>query len=135
MLTGAVAVCLLAGAPAANAVFSRTVNAGTMSVGARLAVPTGNAVTAFCTLNGSSGKYRVTIAVTGRGTVPRATGYILTVKDSTGAVRYTADLASGVAAWASTGAPASGWSYTIDAQYKASPTSTWTSTAVAVPIC
>jgi hypothetical protein len=134
LLAGAVAACLLAGAPAANALFSRTVNAGPMSVGTfKLASPTGNTVNVTCTPNGQSGKFRMTITVTNHGTVPRATSYVLNVKDSTGLAAAPVTLSPGGTYTAPS--PGNKWTYSIDARYSANGTNFWSSDTNPVTAC
>ena len=133
MLAGAIAASLIAGAPAANAVFTRTVNAGTMAVGTHtLAAPTGNAVVPQCTPNGQTGKYRLTVTVTGHGTVPKATHYVLTLRDAAGVAQSTTTLTP--VGTDSTSNATKGWGYTIDAQYRTAST-TWSSTSTPITAC
>lgn len=136
MLAGVLAVCLLTGAPAANAVFTRTLNAGTTTVGTyTLASPTGNDVRPLCTTNGNgSGKYKLTLTVVSYGPVAKANNYVMTVKDSTGLVIGTVQL-SQTNTYTAPGA-GSRWTYSIDAQYKVPGTSNvWTSAPNPVTVC
>lgn len=137
-LIGGILACLLIGAPAAHAAFTSTIRAGNLAVGThQLATPTGNTVIPLCIPNGSSGKSRVSVTVSGYGTVPKATHYVLTVSDETG-VRYTADLKPGVpTVYAPTsGAPSTTWNYSISAQYRVPSTGViWKSNTPAIRIC
>lgn len=137
LLAGVMAACLLAGAPAANAVFTRTVDAGTVSVGTyALPAPTGNTVpVAMCTQKGHSGKYTLDITVTSHGTVPKATGYVLRIWDGNGLLQDSKPLNPGYVY--STATAAKGWGYTIDAQYTVPTrqTNIWSSSATPVTLC
>lgn len=136
LLAGALAACLLAGAPAANAVFTRTLNAGTATMGTyKLASPTGNTVSVTCTPNGGgSGKFRLTITVTNHGTVAKANNYVLNVKDSAGLAAAPVTLSPGGTYTAPS--PGAKWTYSIDAQYVVPGTSyTWSSTPNPVTVC
>ncbi|WP_354216493.1 hypothetical protein [Arthrobacter sp. UYCo732] len=113
--------------------FSRTLNAGTTSVGTyTLAAPTGNIVVPSCTPIGASGKYRMNITVTGHGTVEKATDYVLTVWNA-GGVTQSATTLTPVGSYSSNNA-AKGWGYSIDAQYRTSSTA-WSSTSVPITVC
>lgn len=136
LLAGVLAACLMAGgAPAANAVFTRTLSAGTTSVGTyKLASPAGNVVTVTCNPNGNSGKFRLTLTVTSHGTVAKANNYVLVVKDSTGLAATPVTLNPG----GSYTSPSAGnkWTYSIDAQYKVPGTSyAWSSDPNPVTVC
>ncbi len=132
-LAGAIAACLIAGAPAANAVFTRAADAGTMAVGTyTLAAPTGNVVVPLCTPNGASGKYRLTVTVASHGTVPKATHYVLTLRDAAGVAQSTTTLTP-LGSGTSNNA-VKGWGYTIDAQYRTAST-TWSSTSTPITAC
>ena len=135
LLTGVLAACLIANAAPANAVFTRTVNAGTTSVGTyRLASPTGNIVTFTCAPTGNSGKFRLTITVVSHGAVAKANNYVMVVKDSTGLAASPVTLNPG----GSYTAPNSGnkWTYSIDAQYKVPGTGyAWSSDPNPVTVC
>ncbi|MFB9654916.1 hypothetical protein [Pseudarthrobacter oxydans] len=135
LLACSLAACLMAGAPAANAVFTRTLSAGATSVGTyKLASPPGNAVTVTCTPNGNSGKYRLTLTVTSHGTVAKANNYVLVVKDSTGLAASPVTLNPGGSYTAPS--PGSKWTYSIDAQYKVPGTSNaWSSDPNPVSVC
>jgi hypothetical protein len=135
LLAGVLAACLIAGAPAANAVFTRTVSAGTTSVGTyKLASPTGNIVTVTCTPNGGSGKFRLTITVLSHGTVAKANNYVLVVKDSTGLAALPVTLSPGGTYTAPS--PGNKWTYSVDAQYKVPGTSYfWSSTPNPITAC
>lgn len=136
LLAGVLAACLLTGAPAANAVFSRTLNAGTTTMGTyKLASPTGNTVSVTCTPNGGgSGKFRLTITVTNHGTVAKANNYVLNVKDSAGLAASPVTLSPGGTYTAPS--PGAKWTYSIDAQYIVPGTSyAWTSTPNPVTVC
>lgn len=120
-LVGVLLTCLLIGAPAAHAAFTSSVRAGALSVSTfQLAMPTGFTVTPSCTVNGQgSGKYRISVKVTGTGFAPKATHYVLTVSDDTG-VRFTSDLLPGATTTyaPSGGQPSANWSYTIRSEYR-----------------
>lgn len=135
LLVGVMMACLMVGAPAANAVFTRTLNAGTTSVGTyTLASPTGNAVTVTCTPNGGSGKFRLTITVVSHGVVAKANNYVLVVKDSTGLAASPVTLNPGGTYTAPS--PGNKWTYSIDAQYKVPGTGyAWSSTPNPVTVC
>lgn len=135
LLAGLVTACLMVGAPAANAVFTRTLNAGTTSIGSyKLASPAGNTVTVTCTPNGASGKFRLTITVTNHGVVAKANNYVLVVKDSTGLAASPVTLNPGGIYTAPS--PGNKWTYSIDAQYKVPGTSyAWSSTPNPVTVC
>ena len=136
LLAGFLAACLLTGAPAANAVFTRTLNAGTTTMGTyKLASPTGNTVSVTCTPNGGgSGKFRLTITVTNHGTVAKANNYVLNVKDSAGLAASPVTLSPGGTYTAPS--PGTKWTYSIDAQYIVPGTSyAWTSTPNPVTVC
>lgn len=135
LLAGLVTVCLMVGAPAANAVFSRTLGAGNMSVGTyKLASPAGKVVTVTCTPNGGSGKFRLTITVASHGIVAKANNYVLVVKDSSGLAASPVTLSPGGIYTAPS--PGNKWTYSIDAQYKVPGTSyAWSSTPNPVTIC
>lgn len=129
LLAGVLAACLMVGAPAANAVFTRTLSAGTASVGThKLASPAGNVVTPVCTLNGNgnSGKFKLTLTVVTYGTVAKANNYVLVVKDSAGVAAAPVTLTPGLVYTAPS--PGNRWTYSIDAQYKVpGTTNTWSS--------
>lgn len=129
LLAGVVTACLMSGAPAANALFTRTINAGTTSMGTyKLASPTGNVATYACTPsgNGNSGKFRLTITVVSHGVVAKANNYVLVVKDSTGLAASPVTLNPGAVYTAPS--PGNKWTYSIDAQYKVPGTSyAWSS--------
>jgi hypothetical protein len=129
LLAGVLAACLMAGAPAANAVFIRTLSAGTSTVGTyKLASPTGNVATFVCTPsgNGNSLKFRLTITVVSHGVVAKANSYVLVVKDSAGVAASPVTLNPGVIYTAPS--PGNKWTYSIDAQYKVPGTSyAWSS--------
>lgn len=137
-LAGALLACLLIGATAAHAAFTSSVRAGTLAVSTiQLATPTGFAVDAFCIPSGKSGKSNVSVTVTGSGTAPRATDYVLTVADETG-VRYTSDLKSGATTtYAPTsGPPSAKWSYIIRSEFRVQATGIiWKSNSPAKIIC
>lgn len=138
MLAGALGFCLLAGAPAANAAFARTVNAGTLSVGTyRLAAPAGNTVsTDTCSATGASGKYKMTVTATGHGTVANATGYVLTIRDKDGVVKASVPFTAATPnPTYSTVDAAKGWGYTIDAQRQFAPGNVWTSISPVISRC
>lgn len=135
LLAGLLTACLMAGAPAANAVFTRTLSAGTTAVGTyKLASPTGNVVTVTCTPSGSSGKFRLTITVVSHGLVAKANNYVLVVKDAAGLAASPVTLSPGGTYTASS--PGNNWTYSIDAQYKVPGTSNaWSSTPNPVTAC
>ncbi|MEV4988429.1 hypothetical protein [Pseudarthrobacter sp. LMD1-1-1.1] len=135
LIAGLLMASLMAGAPAANAVFTRTLNAGTTSVGTyKLASPTGNVVTVTCTPNGGSSKFRLTITVTSHGTVAKANNYVLIVKDFTGLAASPVPLNPGGSYTAPS--PGNKWTYSVDAQYKVPGTSyAWSSTPNPVTVC
>lgn len=135
LFAGLFMACLMAGAPAANAVFTRTLNAGTTSIGSyKLASPAGNTVTVTCTPNGASGKFRLTITVINHGVVAKANNYVLVVKDSTGLAASPVTLNPGGTYTAPS--PGNKWTYSIDAQYKVPGTSyVWSSTPNPVTVC
>lgn len=135
LFAGALAACLMVGAPAANAVFSRSLSAGTMSIGSyKLASPTGNVVTVTCTPNGGSSKFRLTVTVVSHGTVAKANNYVLIVKDSTGLAASPVTLNPGGSYTAPS--PGNKWTYSIDAQYNVAGTSySWSSTPNPVTVC
>ena len=137
LLAGVLTACLMTGAPAANAVFTRTISAGTTPVGTyKLGSPSGNVVTVTCAANGNgnSGKYRLTITVTSHGVVAKANNYVLVVKDSTGLVSSPVTLNPGGSYTAPS--PGSSWTYSIDAQYKVPGTSyAWSSAPNPVTVC
>jgi hypothetical protein len=135
LLAGAIAACVLAAAPAANAVFTRTLNAGTTSVTTfKLAAPTGNAVTVTCTPNGQSGKFHLTLTVSSHGTVAKANKYVLNVKDSTGLAAPPVTLAPGGTYTAPS--PGNKWTYSIDAEYLVPGTAyAWSSDPNPVTVC
>jgi hypothetical protein len=83
----------------------------------QLTTPTGFDVAKSCRANGASGKSRVSVKVTGSGTAPRATDYVLTVSDESG-IRYT------------TG------TYAIKSEYRVKSTGvTWKSKTEPIKIC
>ena len=136
LLAGVLAAFLMVGAPAANAVFTRTLNAGTTSIGTyKLSSPAGNEVTVTCTVNGGgSGKFRLTITVVNHGIVAKANNYVLVVKDSSGLAASPVTLTPGGSYTAPS--PGSSWTYSIDAQYKVPGTSyVWSSAPNAVTVC
>jgi hypothetical protein len=96
-----------------------------------LAVPTGN-VSANCAQIGGSGKYKLTISVTARGTVPRANDYVLRLVSPSGAVTDI-DFSGGNLSYDSgsnTSVARGTWKYSVEAQYKVpDTTNVWSSAA------
>lgn len=129
MPAAALLACLMAGAPAAHAVFTSRASSAMTASAHVLAAPAGNQVTTSCSPIGNSGKHRLAITVTSHGTVPRATNYVLRVKDPSGATRASIDLTPG--GYFQDGAAGGGWwTYSIEAQYRVpGTTNAWTSNA------
>ncbi|MCA4134725.1 hypothetical protein [Arthrobacter sp. M4] len=98
-----------------------------------IASPTNNVVTPVCLPVGSSGKYSLTLTVVSHGTVQGATGYTLSVYNSTGKVA-TVDLSQSVV-YTSPNGGGNGWKYSVDAIQKFSATNTWSSNSPQVAVC
>ncbi|NSX37179.1 hypothetical protein HTS88_12295 [Pseudarthrobacter oxydans] len=129
MPAAAALACLLIGAPAAHAVFTTSSTSAMTASALVLAAPAGNTASTSCSPIGNSGKHRLSISVTSHGTVPRATNYVLRVKDPAGTTQAIVDLTPG--GYFQAGAAAGGWwTYSIEAQYQVpGSTNVWTSTA------
>ena len=99
-----------------------------------LPAPAGNRVTTSCSPIGNSGKHRLAISVTSHGTVPRATHYVLRVKDPSGTVQASLDLPL-ASPYQDNFASGGWWTYSIEAQYRVpGSTNVWTSNAPQVSV-
>jgi hypothetical protein len=139
MFIGTLVAGLILAGPAANATFASAVTA-TMTAGTHtMAGPTGDRVAASCEPIGNSGKYRLSISVTGHGTVPRATNYILRI-EAPGNVITDIPLTNGAGDYepgASRGEAAGPgeYRYSVEAQYRVpDSTNVWTSAAVQLSV-
>jgi hypothetical protein len=101
----------------------------------QLTTPTGFDVAKSCRANGASGKSRVSVKVTGSGTAPRATDYVLTVSDESG-IRYTTDLKANVTTTYEPNTASTTWTYAIKSEYRVKSTGvTWKSKTEPIKIC
>ncbi|MDI2036932.1 hypothetical protein PJL15_04075 [Paenarthrobacter nitroguajacolicus] len=129
----ALAACFLIGAPAAYAAFDTNTTATVLASAYTMTAPTGNSISASCDSVGSSGKYRLRIAITATGTEARANYYVLRLISPTGSVTEI-DLVAGAAQYDSGGAQgvARGtWKYSVESQYRVpNSTNVWSSSAV-----
>jgi hypothetical protein len=132
MVTGAFLACFLIGGPAAQATFTTAATATMTASTYVLEAPAGNKVTAECNPIGNSGKYQLRISVTARGTVSKATNYILKMVSPTGTIQ-TLDLNADGGTYdsgSSSSAARGKWFYSVEAQYRVpETTNVWTSNA------
>jgi hypothetical protein len=135
-LAGALLACLLIGAPAAHAAFTSSTAASMKASTYVLAAPTVSGLAATCKEVGGSGKFRLQISLTSYGKVYRANGYVIRMVSPTGIVTDW-DITSSIQPYdsgTSNTVERGVWGYSVEAQYRASKTNVWSSTAVPLTI-